>query len=650
MSDKTPLPQTALPSTKKGFLFKALLGIIILLLLLIAGLWLWSGSQSSFATAISFAQSRLPVKSLTVSDAQASLRNGGHIGNIHIEQNDGSSITLYDVNIDWNLLGLLHKQLTIQQLSVQKVHFMPTSALPPTPASEETSQQEPVPSTSNQPAPAPQPPEQVLLPIQLDLKQLQIAHVVSGKDEQEVASNIQLSYHYDGTQHALQLESAHLADGAYQGSATLTALHPQLNADLKGILTTQVPQSDQNITIHANATINGPLTLLDVKANAQAATGQTANNSNATLQASVAPWAMIKIPEADLALQAFNTQAFWTQAPQTLLSGTVKVSTSAQSPSDQEKTLIALNLKNAVPGAIDLSKIPVSSIVGTLTAQSEHVTFNELDLRIGSGTAIITGSAQLPQVPHTNLTWQTHAKLASVDPHIIYSQLASDHLSGTVNASTKSANAIGFDANITAAKGSNIPHFKVKQLVANGTFFMGDRVVLNTVTAHSVDAQIHGQNISYSLKGGAVSGPLQLTAPGLKATASLGAFAKTSGSAKISLNVHSADKAAPWLRKQPINLGSLVDFLDKAAHYTENLVNYTQDIPILINGGWEHPQVTLQLDMNALIAKIIETEGKNKLLDHLGLPQKPQTNEQPRQQVEREVINRLGDLLNHSRK
>jgi len=635
MSDKKNSDGAVRTAPQKSFLFKAILAILLVLILLVAGLWIWSGSSGSFATALSFAQGRLPVKSLTVSDVQASLRSGGHIGNIHIEQNDGSSIILNDVNVDWNLLDLLKKQLIVEQLSVQKVQIL--RAPEPAEGQEETPQ-EPAPSPQ-EPTSLPQPPDQIMLPLRIDLKQLQINQIVQGKEEHEIASNIHLSYQFDGSKHTLLLNSAHLADGDYQGNLTLTAQKPELDANFKGVLTTQVPQSNQNVTINADTKIHGPLTLLNVMANAQAATN-AANSSKVVLQGSIAPWAAVKIPEADLDLQAFNAKAFWTQAPETLLSGTVKMATS-----DQEKTNVALDLKNTIPGAIDLAKLPVSAVTGTLIAQGHEISFNKLDVKLGSGTASFNGNVQLPQAS-SGFVWQTSIKLTSVDPHGIYSQVASDRLSGNVALTQKVANNIGFDVDITAANASNIPLFRVKHFVTHGTFFVGNRVVFNSLTANSVDAQVQGKNVSYALNSGAASGALRLTAPGLGADATLNAFAKTSGSARLVVDIQDTEKAAGWLTKQPIKLGSLPEFVQKAARYTKNLSAFVKDIPVTLNNGWEKPHVQVDLDLNAIIAKIIEQEGKDKLLERLGLPEQSQEGEKPRQQIEREAINRLGDLLN----
>lgn len=247
MSDKTASTEVARAiKPKKRFLLKAIGILFALILLFVAGLWVWSGSQGSFSTALSFVQNRLPVKSLTVTDAQASLRNGGHFGNISIEQQDGSVITLHDVKVDWNLFGLLKKNLVIEELTIQKVHVMNA----PAPESDNSPSEQPSSETT---ASTHEPPQQIVLPVQVNLKKLQIAQVVEGEKELEVASNIDLSYQFDGTKHALLLQNARFADGTYQGNASLTAMKPELEATLKGVLTTQVPQSNQNVTINADA-------------------------------------------------------------------------------------------------------------------------------------------------------------------------------------------------------------------------------------------------------------------------------------------------------------------------------------------------------------------------------------------------------------
>lgn len=630
---------------KKNKLSKILLSFGVIFVLLLIGVWIWSGSNGSLATALSLVQNKLPVQSITLQNAQASIRNGGHIGNIRIEQNDGSIISLDDVDVNWKFLGIFSKNLTVEHLSAKKIHFLPAVDS----QDKEDSAVVNEPKTENGSKTGSAPPEEIGLPIQITINKLEVDRIVSGAQEQEVASKIDVSYRFDGVQHILDVQSAKVADGLYQGKATLTALQPVLDAHLSGVITTHVPQSNQSITLNAKVDIQGPLTLLNIKANAQTVHVTSDNGSTAVLDASVAPWATLKIPEANLELQAFNTNTFWAQSPQTLLSGTAKIVTSVENSSGQEKTSVALNIKNVLPGAIDQSKIPVSAVNGTVMMTGERVNFDGLTVHLNAGKVVITGHAILPQDDSTTFKWNADFQLTDVDPRLLYSTLATDRLSGTVKLMQDKAGSIRFDANITAANAKNMAQFQVKQIITNGTLLLQKQVSFNSLTVRALNAQVNGHHISYVLNSGAVSGPLTLTASGIEADATLSAFAQHSGSAKINVVVLDASKAAEWLRQQPLKVEPLVELLDKVSRYTKNLSAYTKAIPITVNDGWEKPKVNVEIDINALIANIIEQEGKNKLLESIVLPKPSQGEGGVKQEAEKEALRQIGNLFNRNR-
>lgn len=625
----------ATPAEKKRshWLLKAVLTILVIIVVLVGGLWIWSGSNGSLSQGLSLAQRFLgPGRTLTATDVQGSLRHGGHIGTLHWQQ-ENLDLHLSDVDAAWQLSLLFGRQVTIDHLTVDKVQVIQK----PAPVKEGAPEQ-PQPSETKT---ASAPPDNISLPLQLDLKQLQINTVIWGENSEKVAaSQIAGSYRFDGDNHQMNLTSLHVADGDYRAQATLRAQNPQLDATLNGVLRTQVPESTQTVDIEAQAKISGLLTELDVQANAQTKTG-TANGPKAQLHATVMPWSALMVPKANLDLQAFNANAFWVQAPQTLLSGTVVVTTSQQGETGAQQAQLSADLKNGVTGTLDRSRLPVSALKADVLLNTTQATIQRLNAVIGQGHVDVQGVYTLPAVGKA-ATWQATVTPSSVDPRLLYSQLASDRISGTVNATQKTAQTIDFDVKLTAANASNVSFFRVKQLTTHGSFSDSNLVRLAALDVQATNARIQGNNVSYALSSGAISGPLTLTAPGLQASATANSFAATSGSVKVSLDVNAAEPAAKWLAGLPVNLGSLVTFLEKAATYTQEVANYTQDVPIVVENGWKNPHVTVALDMQAITRKILEEEARRRLLNATQSGQ-GSADSKP----EREILNRLGgDLLN----
>ena len=621
---------------------KALVALVVFLVILAGGVWVWSGSNGSLAQGIVLAQRFLaPGQSLSASDVQGSLRHGGHIGSLHWQQ-EGLSAELNNVDLKWQLSALFGHKLLVDQLGIDELRINQIA-----PERSET-QNEAHEQTGGAPERA-APPEKIVLPVHVDLQELHIGRVMLNGDV--VASDIALAYQFDGKQHQTDVSSLRVADGSYTGHAVLRANNPLLDAQFEGVLVTRLPQVQQDVTLDIDTSVQGLLSELSVRANAQVGTQNGArdhaNNPKVNLTATVMPWAALMVPQADLALQAFNAQAFWPQAPQTLLSGTVKVQTHGE-PATQQAAITA-DLANAVTGALDQSKLPVSALRANVNINGHTASVTQLHAVIGQGAVDVTGNYLLPATGRAGAgAWQANARLTHIDPRLLYSQLARDSVSGTIVAKVEQAapQTIHFNVNVNAANAANFAQFRVRQVTAQGYLVSDDHVKLDSLMVQSVDARVDG-SATYGLHTGAVSGPLKLVAPGLEADVTLNSFAAQSGSARVSLDVQVADRASNWLRNQPVRLGELVNFLEKAAQYTENIANYTQAIPIVIEGGWENHRVRLELDINAVVAKIIEDQARRRLLPRTGTEHGGTL----REQAEREAVNRLGEgLLNRLRR
>lgn len=638
------------PQKKSSKLLKVLSVIFILLILCLGTLWIWSGSNGSLAQGISLAQRFLkPGQSISATNVQGSLRNGGHIENLQWHQ-EGLDVNLTDVTLDWQLLSaLLSKKLTINSLSIDQLQIIRQK-----PATEAT------PSVATSDRQNALPPQEIILPIQIDLKQLHINQITEGQAPRNLlASNLISSFEFDGTQHRVKINSVHIADGNYQGQLTLQAKNQQLDAQFTGELKTTVPQSSQSINLTADVKISGPLTQLRIDAHAQTSASQASNASTAPkaqLQAVLMPWSTLMVPEANLALQSFNPHAFWPQAPQSLLSGTAKITSSPESASStQQRAFITADLKNTNPGTLDLSKLPITALNIKAHIQEQIIHIEQLNALIGQGHINLTGNYHLPQKDKPELTppWEISSTFNSIDPQLLYSTMARDQISGTIVASQKTAQSINFNAKLNAANSANIAKFRVHQLNTQGTFVIGKHIQFNTLDIQAIDGRIQG-NVTYTLASQAITGPLKLTAPGLDATITLNTLAPNSGSAHIQLNVHSINETLTWLRPKQTHMQSLVNFLQNAQKYTQKLADYVQNIPITVEGGWKNPQVKVQIDLNALIQKIIADVAKKELASrlHLGNPLRPASPEGTPQppsssDLRRGVLNQLGQgLLN----
>lgn len=593
---------------RKNWVFRCVFILLVLFLILIGGVWVWSGSNGSLRQGLSFAQRFLkPGQILVVNDVEGSLRHGGRIGNLTFQEND-SFIELSE--LEWQIASLGFSSIELNTISVQRVQVIPGTVKPQgdtPPVTEHTSQSGRI------------PPEQMTLPVMLDIKQLHIGEVIVGSDQSKVlASNIDMSYRYDDVNHLLRLANMHAADGDYQGQLSLGAKTLQLAADITGQLATQIPGRNQPIIIDAKATANGLLTAFNVNADIQTQqTGQTTNLPKFDLQALVKPWAAFPVPELDLNMVSFNARALLANAPETLISGSAKIQTSEQTALNPI-TQIHLDLKNANAGTLDASKLPVTALIGDLALQDELLTISRLNILIEQGTINVKGHYALSGMS----PWQLDAQLTNIDPHLLQSTFSRDQISGTAAASLDTTqNVINFKTQLKTAHAANVPYFRVNTFNAQGHYGLANNVVtFNQLSVHGVGVSAQTNSLQYALSNQAVSGPLNLTVPGMQASVALSALTETSGSAQVHLKIESVKDAIAWLRTLPVNLKPLLDFLVKAEKYTQNLANYVESFPVTINNGWKNPKVTLEIDVEKLIAQLIQAGAMNRIQQELGIP------------------------------
>ncbi|MGL4666939.1 MAG: hypothetical protein ACRCWR_03310, partial [Saezia sp.] len=423
------LAQPDVTKKKKSWLQRMMrvsLFIILLLLALLVGVWIWSGSKGSLAQTIALAQRFVPIvgESLQVEGVQGSLRKGGTIGLVRWRQNQ-VDVEVSSINLQWNLTDLWRKRANIEHVVADKVHVTLRPLCKPEATLSEAVDCVPASDTDTAQAEGmPAVPQNLSLPVSIDLNSLQVKSFVYEKDGQSLGvDNIEANYHYDHEKHQLQLVSLHFDQGDYQGSALLTARNPVVDILLQGTLESEIPGSKQRANISVSTSLQGELTNLVLKAQAQMQLQQEGaleethvkvkNNGAATpqalplsanLEAHMTLWDAKIVPYATLNMQELNLKALWSQAPQTLLSGVVKATDIERGGVwGINRLQFVADVQNTRAGAINQQLLPFSVIQINSLLENNQVKLEQFHVQAGAGSVSATGFLVLPEEGGVNL-------------------------------------------------------------------------------------------------------------------------------------------------------------------------------------------------------------------------------------------------------
>lgn len=233
----------AAPHKSKGARFlrmaAALLALLVLAVVLAGvGVWVWSGRSTSLATTVAQAARYLPAdQTLETRDVTGSLRGGGTIGWLRWS-NPTMAVEVDSARIGWSLAPLLQRSVKLGEVHADRVRIA---------------------STPDPDAPRPEPLQELVLPVSIDLP-FQIDLIEWAGPPPVEARALSGRYRYDRVQHSLKVDGVDLAQGHYRLDATLQALAPMaLQAQLDGQVRTETPGSDQPLELSAHATVNGTL-------------------------------------------------------------------------------------------------------------------------------------------------------------------------------------------------------------------------------------------------------------------------------------------------------------------------------------------------------------------------------------------------------
>lgn len=585
------LPTPALPSAavrrRWGRWWHWLLvtfGVPLVLALLLGGVaWVWTGTDTSLASAVRLAAQRLPADQTLVAEGiTGSVRAGGRIALLRW-QRAGLAVEARDIAVawEWPLLPKMveERSLRLQTLSVGTLRIDDQRA------------------PSTEPF---QPPDELMLPIVVDVP-LNVGTVTFTGPPAWLATGLAGRYRFDGTRHDVDVTALHWADGRYRGTASLLARAPMtLDLNLQGEIHAVLPGTPTPLPLVATATVRGPLAgtaarlAVDAQLRPLTAGGGAAPPMQATLTAVVSPWAAQPVVQARAALSRVNVGALWPDAPQTLLSGDVRVAPVAgPAPATVPAWSVESSLTNALAGPWDQRRVPVQRLVVSGVVEAGRVVVRRLDADAAGGKlqaeGTWTGIGTTGNRAQVASGWQGTVSARGVNPAAVLGALAPAVLDGQLKARAERG-AIAFDAQLKPAaqqpSRSPLQGLRLKSADARGQWRGGARgtVAFEALTVQTDDATLQGP-LEFNIASRATSGHLTLIAPGTQATLR-GALSAGNGSGTFALRIVEAGPALRWLATLP---GSAARAGQVAASGAGELDGSWQ-------GGWQNQGQGLQVD------------------------------------------------------
>ncbi len=524
---------------KLRLLSRFLAATALLLGLMVSGMWWWSGSEGSLATALRWVSqsSLLPAPlSLTAEGVTGSIRQGGRVERL-VWQDAGLRITASQLDVRWQVLALLSGRLHIDRLHLANVQINSSADETPTAASA--------------------PPTSLRLPLAVTLEDLAVGHIAWGGQPAAQATELRAHYRYANAQHALTLEHLQVASGSYQGRVSLGADGAMtLDASLSGVLKAALSDGAEPLPLILNASAQGALAELTVKASIDlddsgevpgAATGKL--QPQASISAQILPWAEQPVPEANATFRDLDLAMLLPQAPRTQLTGTAQLV-----PQDTASWKLQTSLKNSRAGPWDQQRLPIDQLQATGEWRGGKILLRSLDAQLGGGRLQASGewTDNADAQPVTN-DWRVNLQLQKVNPAALHSQLTTQRMDAS------------------AALRST-----------------GDTLDLTALQLRTRDAEVKASG-QYQPKTLGGKGQLSLTAPGIQLQTK-GELRPNTGSGQLALTASDMQQALRWLRVLP----GLAAPLETAAATGRG------QLTVDWQGGWRDPQLNASLSIPTL--------------------------------------------------
>ncbi|MEY3871947.1 MAG: hypothetical protein RLZZ296_942, partial [Pseudomonadota bacterium] len=521
---------------KLRLLSRFLAATALLLGLMVSGVWWWSGSEGSLATALRWVSqsSLLPAPlSLTAEGVTGSIRQGGRVERL-VWQDAGLRVTASQLDVRWQVLALLSGRLHIDRLHLANVQINSSADETPTAASA--------------------PPTSLRLPLAVTLEDLAIGRLVGGDQAATQATDLRANYQYVNAQHALTLEHVQVASGSYQGRVSLAADGAMtLDASLSGVLKAALSDGAEPLPLILNASVQGALAELTVKASidlddSASPASRSGLQPQASISAQILPWAEQPVPEANAIFRDLDLAMLLPQAPRTQLTGTAQLV-----PQDTASWKLQTSLKNSRAGPWDQQRLPIDQLQATGEWRGGKVLLRSLNAQLGGGRLQASGEWTDTTETQAANDWRVNLQLQQINPAALHSQLTTQRM------------------NASAALRST-----------------GDTLELAALQLRTRDAEVKASG-QYQPKTLGGQGQLSLTAPGIQLQTQ-GELRPNTGSGKLALTASDMQQALRWLRVLP----GLAAPLEAAAAKGRGQVTVDWQ------GGWRDPQLSAVLNVPTL--------------------------------------------------
>lgn len=498
--------------------------LVLAALATVAGtLWVWLGTDTSLASTLARAAVYLPAgHTLETSGVTGSVRQGGHIGSLAY-RSPSLQVEAQDIAVDWQLDGLLQRELRLGRLHIAQLRIAQTPSTEPTVL-----------------------PSEIVLPLQVDLP-FEIADLRWQGPPALQLTQLAGHYRYDGNQHQLTVNGVKVASGQYAGQATLLARSPlTLQAHVQGSVDTTLPGNTRPTTVAATASASGPLAGQDALLQIQAQlTPSSPTALQATLTAQIHPWVEQPVHQADATFQQLNLADLWPDAPQTLLNGNAHVRPDPVANGTAWRAEASLD--NRLSGPWDTHRVPLDHANTRLHYQQGAWVIESLSAQLGKGDVQLKG--RWTGADATD--WTAEARLLRINPAALHTRMAPALLDGRVTASSTAA-AIRFDAALQpSAKATAIAALqglRIQTAQATGRWSAGT-LNLSVLKLQTDDALLQGQ-LDLTLATRAAKGKLHLTLPGAQADVQ-GQISASQGAGDFAVHVPDAGQATRWLARLP---------------------------------------------------------------------------------------------------
>lgn len=557
---------------------RGLLGGLALLLLSLAAVWVWAGSEGSLDTALRGVSALLPKgQTLSAQGVQGRLRGGGvhsaRIGQV-IYTAPGLRVQAEQVTLSLDGAQLWQGRWPMTRLQIGHVQVQ-----------------------DQRPATPSLPPVQWTLPLDVKLD-WQLDRLDWQGTPAFQLTQLQGSYSYQAQMHQLKLHSLEFAQGRYSGQASLQAVQPMaLQVELNGQV--QTPQTGRMAAVPVQAQLRlqgdvGPAdTALQLTANLTPqfaprvdTQAPAASAMQAQVSAQIRPWQTQVVTHAQGQWGGVDLARLWPGAPSTLLDGALTASLSA-TESASPRWQGQLHLNNQRPGPWDRQLLPIQSLQAQVSRFNSLWQVDGLQARIGSGQ--VQGQGR-----ETAQGWVGQLQLDQVLPAQLFTGLPGPAWRGQIQAQALPHGAVQVQANMAAAASMRKPPGQASLLQFKGQWQAGEWAV-QQLDLRLADAVLSGQGRIHTT-GPVLQGQVQLAWPGMNLQLS-GEAAPTRGQGQMQMAVTDAASAAAWLQRWPVGANWL-----HGAQMTGQAALSGQ-----WQGGWQHKDSQLSIDWKAPALKFQTT-------------------------------------------